>query len=268
MSGQRTSALEIAKKKARGEKIVVLTSYDSATAPLVEQAGVDVILVGDSVGNVMLGYPDSLPVTLEDMIRHTGAVVRSTERVHVVLDLPFMSYQPSVEQAVRSAGRAIKETGCGAVKLEAGEAWVDTARAIVRAGIPVMGHIGFTPQYMHVLRSKRVKAESPEAQQAFVNLARRLEDAGCYALVLELVPRSLAARVTAALEIPTIGIGSGPECDGQVLVLHDILGIGGGAKLRHVKQYANLGEEILNAARRFCEDVRSGAFPTDEHCFE
>ncbi len=258
---------EIVDRKRRGEPLTMLTAYDFPTARIVDQAGIDLILVGDSVGMVCLGYPDTVPVTLEEMIHHTGAVARAVERALVVGDLPFLSYQVSAEQAVLSAGRLVKEGRADCVKLEGGRTQADKVEAIVRAGIPVMGHIGLTPQTATQLGGFRVQGRDPEAARALMEDAKALEAAGAFAVVLECVPSRLAARITQSLSIPTIGIGAGPRCDGQVLVLHDLVGLFDRFVPKFVKRYADLGAEMRKAVEAFRDEVRSGAFPSKEHEF-
>jgi 3-methyl-2-oxobutanoate hydroxymethyltransferase len=254
--------------KARGEKIVALTAYDCAMAKLLDRAGVDILLVGDSVGNVLLGYDSTLPVTLEDMVHHTAAVARARPSALVVADMPFLSYQASPEDAVRSAGRFVKEAGAEAVKVEGGLRTVPAIEAILRAGIPVMGHVGLTPQSVHVLGGYRVQGRTPEAAEMLLADARAVEEAGAFSIVLEGMPREAAARITRSLSIPTIGIGAGPECDGQVLVINDLLGLDEEFQPRFVKRYEALGERIRRAVEGYAADVRSGAFPAPEHCYE
>ena len=239
--------------KRRGEKIVVLTAYDHPTARLEDAAGIEVILVGDSVGNVVLGYDNTLPVTVDEMVHHLKAVTRARPRALVVGDLPFMSYQAGVEDAVRSAGRLVKEGGAEAVKVE-GAARVEVAlRAIVDAAIPVMGHVGLTPQSVHQFGGYRVQGRDAAAAERIVDDARFLEQCGCFSMVVEGVPWRLAERITAALSIPTIGIGAGPHCDGQVLVVNDLLGIDESFTPRFVKRYASLGAEMTRAFTEFAE---------------
>lgn len=252
--------------KRRGEKITMLTAYDYTLARLLERAGIEVILVGDSLGNVILGYETTLPVTLDDMIRHAQAVRRAVTRPLVVVDMPFMSYQVSVERALESAGRLMQEGGADAVKLEGGRAMAPVVRRLTEIGIPVMGHVGMTPQSVHALGGFRVQGRDAETAQRLLDDALALQEAGAFAVVLELVPKEVAARVTEALQIPTIGIGAGNACDGQVLVLHDMLGIDESTK-RFVKRYANLAGEIERAVAAYIAEVKSGAFPADEHSF-
>jgi 3-methyl-2-oxobutanoate hydroxymethyltransferase len=263
----KLSIPELQARKGAGPKLTMLTAYDYPTGRLVDQAGIDLILVGDSLGMVCLGYPDTVPVTLDEMVHHTAAVARAAERALVVGDLPFLSYQVSCEDAVRSAGRLFKGARADCVKLEGGRTQADKVAAIVRAGIPVMGHIGLTPQTATQLGGFKVQGKAPEAAQALVDDARALEEAGAFAVVLECVPTSLGRRVTEALAIPTIGIGAGPHCDGQVLVLHDLVGLFDRFVPKFVKRYANLSEEIREAAIRYRDEVQGGVFPSEEHQF-
>lgn len=253
--------------KRRGEKIVVLTAYDHPTARLEDAAGIEVILVGDSVGNVVLGYENTLPVTVDEMVHHLKAVTRARPRALVVGDLPFMSYQAGLEDAVRSAGRLVKEGGAEAVKVE-GAARVEVAlRAIVDAAIPVMGHVGLTPQSVHQFGGYRVQGRDAAAAERIVDDAKFLEQCGCFSMVVEGVPWRLAERITAAVSIPTIGIGAGPHCDGQVLVVNDLLGIDESFTPRFVKRYASLGTEMTRAFTEFAADVKAGRFPDLDHSY-
>lgn len=254
--------------KERGEKIVMLTAYDALFASLVDQAGVDVILVGDSVNTVLCGEPTTLSATLEQMIYHARITRRGVERALVVLDMPFMSYQVSIEEAKRNAGRVLKESGVHGVKLEGGAQTVPVARALVEIGIPVMGHLGFTPQSVHALGGYRVQGRGEASADKIIEDARALEEAGIFSLVLELMPTDVAGRVTESVTIPTIGIGSGPRCDGQVLVLHDMLGLNEGFEPKFLKRYAELAEEVRNAVGAFGDDVRSGRYPDPAHSYE
>lgn len=258
-------APDLIEKKRRGEKIVMLTAYDATMSRLLERAGVDVLLVGDSVGMVVLGHETTIPVTLEDILHHTKAVCRGAKRPLIVADMPFMSFQVSTEEAVRNAGRLIQEGGAAAVKLEGGCAVLDVVRRLVEVGIPVMGHLGLTPQSVHRFGGFRPQAGSePEAAQLLAD-ARALEMAGAFGVVLESIPSEVAARVTAELRIPTIGIGAGPECDGQVLVSHDVFGLFDAFVPSFVRQYAKLGEQMVEAAQSYADDVRQGRFPGAEH---
>ncbi len=255
--------------KERGDRITVLTCYDVLFARLLEEEGVDMILVGDSLGQVVLGYDSTIPVTLEEMLHHGKAVVRGAPNTFVVLDLPFMSYQSSRRDALIAGGRAMKEAGVQGVKIEGGDPEsCATVRALVRAGIPVMGHLGFTPQSVHALGGARVQGRGEDAARTVHEEAAALEEAGCFALVLELVPAALAAGVTESLRIPTIGIGAGPGCDGQVLVLPDALGLNPGFTPRFLKRFADLDGEARRGVRAFVEEVSEGRYPGAEHSFE
>lgn len=260
---ERVTLPTFQRRKERGEKIVVITAYDYAFARLLDAAGVDAILVGDSLGQAVLGYETTLPVTLDEMIHHAAAVRRGAQRALVVVDMPFLSYQVSPEEALRNAGRVLKETGAEAVKIEGGAGMAETVSRLVAAGIPVMGHIGLTPQSIHVLGGYRSQGRQPEAADRLAADARALSDAGAFSIVLELMPSALAARITAEVAVPTIGIGAGPHCDGQVLVVHDLLGMEPERTLRHVKRYAEVGTTIRAAVSQYAEEVRSGAFPTE-----
>ncbi len=254
-------------KGMKGEsKITMLTAYDHPTARILDNAGVDTILVGDSVGPVVLGYPNTIPVTVEEMIHHTRAVVRGTKRALVIIDMPFMSYQESIEQAKRNAGRMFKESGAEAVKLEGGVSMHDTIKAIVNIDIPVVAHIGLTPQSIHRMGGYKVQGKGKDVEK-LLDDARAVEAAGAFMVVLECVPRQLAKEITEMLSIPTIGIGAGPDCDGQVLVIHDLLGLLGDFRPKFVKQYLNLSEEIDKAVTSYISEVNSGAFPDDSQSF-
>ena len=255
-------------KKRRGEPITMLTAYDYPSALAVDSAGTDIILVGDSLGMVVLGYETTLPVTMEDMLHHCKAVARGAKYALLVGDMPFMSYQVSVEEAVRNAGRFLQEAHMDAVKLEGGRERVETIRAIVRAGIPVMGHIGLTPQSVHQLGGFRAQGKTAAAAKRLIEDALILQDAGVFSLVLESVPGRLAALVSEKLEIPTIGIGAGVGCDGQVLVFHDLLGLFDRFTPRFVKQYAHLHAAIAEALTAYNDDVRNRRFPAAEHTVE
>ncbi len=262
---KRVTILDLAEMKASGRKIAMITAYDALFASLVDRAGIDVILVGDSVASVLGGEETTLPATLSQMIYHGRMVRRGVKGALVVVDLPFLSYQVSKSEAVRNAGRVLKRTGAGAVKLEGGSEVGPTVSAIVAAGIPVMGHLGFTPQSVHALGGHRIQGKQDSAADALVADAKELEAAGAFALVLELMPASVAERVTDAVSIPTIGIGAGPGCDGQVLVLHDMLGLNEDFNPKFLKRYAQLGSAVRGAVASFVEDVRTGAYPDSEH---
>jgi 3-methyl-2-oxobutanoate hydroxymethyltransferase len=259
---------QIVGAKAEGKKISVVTCYDSSFARLVDQSPVDCVLVGDSLGNVMLGHDSTIPVTMDDMVHHTAAVARVLTKPFLVGDMPFLSYNVSVEQALMNAGRLVQQGGAQGVKVEGGRAIAAKVRAIVDAGIPVMGHLGLTPQSVHAKGGYRVQGRGDAAAQALLDDAKALEEAGAFAVVLEMVPRALAAKVTAALKIPTIGIGAGPDCDGQVLVLHDILGFDESFNPKFLKKYANLGKVVRDALLAYDRDVKGGAFPSDEQSFK
>jgi len=263
----RTTIRQIQEMKDRGERIAMLTAYEYSIAKLLDAAGIPMMLVGDSLASVVLGYDATIHATMDDMVRHTQAVVRGTMRALIVADLPFMSYQPSVEEAMRNAARLMREGGAGAVKLEGGVTVAETVRRIVDAGVPVMGHIGLTPQSVHQLSGHKVQGRTAEVAARLLADADALEQAGAFAVVLEGMPAPLAAQVTRRLHIPTIGIGAGAGCDGQVQVIHDLLGLFTDFVPRHAGQYANLGEQIKDAAGRYADDVRSGAFPTPKHSF-
>lgn len=252
-------------RKGKG-KITMLTAYDYAFSGIIDAAGIDIILVGDSVGNVMLGYPNTLPVTTDEMIHHTRAVVKGAQRALVVIDMPFMSYQESIEQARRSAGRMIKESGAECVKLEGGTRMKDVISALVDIDIPVMGHIGLTPQSVHRMGGYKVQGKGA-AEQMLIDDAKAVEEAGAFSVVMEGVPRDVAKKITEMLTIPTIGIGAGPDCDGQVLVLHDLLGMMGQFRPKFVKTYVNLKEQIEKAVKEYIEEVTNGTFPDDSHSF-
>jgi 3-methyl-2-oxobutanoate hydroxymethyltransferase len=255
-----TQVLDMAR---RGEKIAVLTAYDYPTARLVDAAGVAVILVGDSLGNVVLGYEGTIPVTMDEMIHHIAAVVRGSSKALIVGDMPFMSYQALDSEAIRNAGRFLKEAGCQAVKLEGGRTVAPLVRKLVGYGIPVMGHIGLTPQSVNQLGGYRVQGRTSEAAQELIEDALAIEKAGAFSIVLELVPAQVARAISERLEIPTIGIGAGPYCDGQVQVFHDLLGLDPDFHPRHARRYAELGETIQTAVRSYVADVQADSFPTD-----
>ncbi|MFQ5536666.1 MAG: 3-methyl-2-oxobutanoate hydroxymethyltransferase [Gemmatimonadota bacterium] len=264
----RASILDFLEMKRRGERIVAITAYDVLFARVVEEAGVDLILVGDSLGQVVLGYDSTLPVTLDEMIHHARAVRRGAPETFVVLDLPFMSYQVGPQDALRSAGQAMKEAGVEAVKLEGGDPRTcETVNALVTAGIPVMGHLGLTPQSVHALGGYRVQGRKEEEATRLKEAALALEKAGAFALVLELVPASLAEEVSDSLTIPTIGIGAGAGCDGQVLVLYDALGLNPGFAPRFLKRFADLHGAALEGISRYAREVREGSYPGPEHSF-
>ena len=265
---RKRTTFDLVAMKARGEKIVAITAYDALFASLVDAAGVDLILVGDSLASVLCGEETTLSATVEQMTYHGRIVTRGATRAFVVVDMPFLSYQVSPAEAVRNAGNILKHTGAGAVKLEGGFEVVDAVRAIVRAGIPVMGHLGFTPQSVHALGGHRIQGKDEEAAARLVEEAVALEEAGVFSIVLELMPTAAARRVTEAVSVPTIGIGAGPDCDGQVLVLHDMLGLNEGFSARFLKRYAELGKATREAVARYAEEVRAGSYPAAEHGYE
>ncbi len=253
--------------KKTGEKITALTAYDFLMARLLDQVGIDIILVGDSLGNVVQGHETTLPVTVDDMIYHAKAVKQGVKNALIVVDMPFMSYQTSVDDAVRNCGRVMKEVGVGAVKLEGGAHIADIVRHLVRIGIPVMGHLGLTPQAINMFGTYEVRArEEAEAEQLIAD-AKVLAEAGAFAIVLEKIPSELAAKVSAAVPVPTIGIGAGAGCDGQVLVVYDMLGLTEEFKPRFVRRYGELAEEMRGAFRRYIADVKGGAFPRREESY-
>ena len=267
-AGKPVTTLDLLKMKAAGTRIVMLTCYDALFARLLDASGIDVLLVGDSVNQVLGGAESTLSATLEQMIYHTRIVRRGTRRALVVCDMPFLTYQVTREDAIRNAGRAMAQTGCHAVKVEGGVHIAPTVRALVEVGIPVMGHIGLTPQSLHALGGPRVQGRDEVAAQRLKNDATALQEAGAFAVVLELVPAALAGEITRSLRIPTIGIGAGPSCDGQVLVLHDMLGLNEEFNAKFVKPYAQLAGEVRRAAGAFAEEVRAGRYPGPEHSFE
>lgn len=254
-------------KKERGEALTMLTAYDFLTARAVDQSGIDSILVGDSLGMVILGYENTLPVTMEDMLHHCRAVSRGASRALLIGDMPFMSYQASTPDAVRNAGRFLQEAGMDAVKLEGGEERLDAVKAIIGSGIPVLGHLGLTPQSVHQLGGFKTQGTSAEAAKMLLKDARLLDQAGCFGIVLESVPDRVAEMISSQISIPTIGIGAGAGCDGQVLVTHDLLGLFDKFTPKFVKQYALLHKEIDSALRSYKEEVESGEFPGEEHSF-
>lgn len=259
------SVADLARWKHQGHRFAVLTAYDFPTARVLDDAGIPVLLVGDSLGMVVLGYDSTVPVTLDEMAHHTRAVVRGTHRALVVADMPFGSYQANQDDAVTHAVRLMKDGGAHAVKLEGGGRSVALTERLVEAGVPVMGHVGLTPQSVHQLGGYRVQGRDEATAERLLADARALADAGAFAVVLECVPADLAGRITRAIDAPTIGIGAGPDCDGQVLVTTDLLGLSEGAKPRFVKAYANLREQIADAAKAYQAEVRDGAYPGPEH---
>ncbi len=267
MATRRITTHRIQSMKERGERIPMLTAYDYPTARIADEVGIPMILVGDSIGNVVFGYDSTIPVTVEDIARATAAVVRGAKRSLIVADMPFMSYQVDASSALRNAGRLLQEGGAQAVKLEGGRAVAPVIQRMSDVGIAVMGHVGLTPQSVHRMGGYRVQGRSAEAAAALIDDALAVEAAGAFAIVLELIPAELAARVTERLKIPTIGIGAGLACDGQVQVLHDILGLGLDFKPRHARQYADLADVIRGAMSNYADDVRAGSFPGDAESF-
>jgi 3-methyl-2-oxobutanoate hydroxymethyltransferase len=255
------------KMKQAGERITMLTAYDATFARLLDTAGVEVLLVGDSLGMVMQGHETTLPVTMDQMVYHCAAVRRGTQRAHLVGDMPFGSYQASPDEAVKNAMRLCAEGGAESVKLEGGAEYADVVARIVRAGVPVMGHLGLTPQSVHKLGGYVVQGRTEEKAARLLADAKALEAAGCYSIVLEMVPQELAAEITAALRIPTIGIGAGAQCDGQVLVIYDLLGMNPSFSPKFVKRYVDLGVVIADAVTRYRDEVKHGVFPAAEHTF-
>jgi 3-methyl-2-oxobutanoate hydroxymethyltransferase len=264
---KKKTILDIRRMKAAGDKITVLTAYDYPFARMMDQAGIDMILVGDSVGTVVSGYDNTLPVTVEEMLYHTRAVVRGTRRALVVADMPFLSYQVDLREARFNAGRLVKEGGAQAIKLEGGEHVAATVRAIVDMDIPVVGHIGLTPQSIHRMGGYRVQGKEARQAQQILADARAIEEAGAFALVLEGIPAGLAREITAALAIPTIGIGAGVDCDGQVLVVHDILGLCEKYSPKFVKKFADVSGTIRQGIDDYIREVKEGVFPDKEHSF-
>ncbi len=267
MERAKMTIAELLEKKRRGEKITMLTAYDFYTAAMIDQAGVDTILVGDSLGMVVLGYDSTVPVTMEEMLHHCKAVRRGTQKAFLIGDMPFMSYNVTQSEAVRNAGRFIKEAGCDAVKLEGGSEMAPVVRAVVQAGIPVCGHIGLTPQTATKLSGFKVQGKDAESARQLMDSARALDEAGAFMLVLECIPDAIAAEISKNISIPTIGIGAGPQCDGQVLVTNDLLGLFEKFVPKFVKQYCKLAPQIKDALNEYVREVREGAFPAPEHCF-
>jgi 3-methyl-2-oxobutanoate hydroxymethyltransferase len=263
----RVTIQTLRQMKERGERIAMLTAYDATFARLLDEAGADVLLVGDSLGMVIQGHETTLPVTLEEIAYHCRAVARGARRAHVVGDMPFMSYQASVEQGMTNAGRLMKEGNCHSVKLEGGAVHAELVGRLVSAGIPVMGHVGLTPQSYHQMGGFKVQGRDKGGRERLLADARALEDAGAYAVVLEAIPSDIAREITAALSVPTIGIGAGVDCDGQVLVSYDALGMDESFKPRFVRRYATLGDTIKAAITHYVSDVRAGSFPSDAESF-
>ena len=262
-----TTVLDVQRFKDEGRRFAMLTAYDYLSAQILDDAGIPILLVGDSLGMVVLGYPTTLPVTLDEMIHHAKAVSRGSRQALLVGDMPFMSYHASIEQAITSAGRFLQEGGMHAVKLEGGGRIVEITRRLTEMGIPVMGHLGLAPQFVHQMGGFKVQGKSESQAARIIADAKDLEQAGAFSLVLEGVPNAVATRVTRSVRIPTIGIGAGPGTDGQVLVLHDMLGLTTGKPPKFVKRYANLAAEISKAAQQFAQEVGAGSFPGPEHTY-
>ena len=263
----RVSVTDLQRMRRRGEPIAMVTAYDHPAARLADEAGIPLILVGDSLGMVVLGYDSTLPVSVGDMIHHGAAVVRGARRAHVVVDMPFGSYQAGWREALRNAARIMRETGCGSVKLEGGQRSAKTVRRLVEAGIPVMGHVGLTPQSVHALGGYRIQGRTPRDAVRLLNDAKALEEAGAYAIVLEVVPAALAARITERIGVPTIGIGAGPYCSGQVQVLHDLLGLYPDLNPRHARRFLEGGQLVRDALARYRAAVEGGGFPAEAESF-
>jgi 3-methyl-2-oxobutanoate hydroxymethyltransferase len=268
MERTKIIASQLQAKKKYGEKIVALTAYDYLSAKLLDESGVDILLVGDSLGMVVLGYDNTLRVTVEEMLHHTRAVARARPKAMVVTDMPFLSYQPSVRDAVYNAGRLLREGGAEAVKIEGGEEVVDKIRAILDAGIPVVGHLGMRPQQTLRVGGYRVQGRDPKDADRMLRDARLLEEVGVLAIVLECVPTDVARTISQALRIPTIGIGAGKDCDGQILVLHDLMGFTNGSQPKFVKRYADMATEMKNAVTRYKQEVLAGSYPDKDHSYE
>jgi 3-methyl-2-oxobutanoate hydroxymethyltransferase len=266
-AAEKLTLTTLAEKKRNGERIVMVTSYDYPTARLADEAGLDLVLVGDSAAMTVLGHDSTVPATMDEMVMLTRAAARGAQRPLLIADMPFGSFQVSDEDALRNAIRFFKEAGADAVKLEGAGTSLSRVRAIVAAGIPVMGHVGLTPQSATMLGGLRAQGRTATQALRLLDDARALEAEGCFAVVLEAVPAPVAARITAALSVPTIGVGSGPDCDGQVLVLHDLVGLYHGRSARFVKRYADVGSTIRDALEHFAADVRKGAFPAEEHTY-
>lgn len=265
---RKVTTFRLQEMKNTGQKIVCLTAYDALIARILDEIGIDVILVGDSLGNVVQGLDTTIPVTLDEIIYHTKAVVRGAKRPLIIADMPFMSFQVSADEAFTNAGRIMKETGCGGVKLEgASDIILQAVRRMTESGIPVMGHVGLTPQSIHKFGSYRARGKDPQEAESIFNDALKLEQAGAFAIVLEKIPAELAKRITQALKIPTIGIGAGPHCDGQILVYTDMVGLTIDFSPRFVRRYAQLYEVILNACKKYAEDVRNQNFPNESESY-
>lgn len=264
---KKITARMLGEMKNQREKIVMVTAYDAATANIIDEAGVDIVLVGDSLGNVIQGLPNTLSVTMDDMIYHTKIVSRGVKQSHLCGDMPFMSYQASKEDAIKNAGRFVKEGGAESVKLEINESYLETIYSIFKAGIPVMGHVGLCPQSIHITGGYKIQGREDKEARRILELARAVEDAGAFSVVLESIPQELARRITDSVSIPTIGIGAGPSCDGQVLVINDLLGLSPEPIPKFVKRYANVREIMTKAVRDFAYEVKEGEFPGAEHSY-
>lgn len=267
MAGTQFTIQSFKSAKEKGERITMLTAYDYTTASLLDEAGVDSLLVGDSLGMVMLGYENTLKVTMDDMIHHTKAVARGTSNAFLIGDMPFLSYHVGTEEAVRNAGRFVQEGGAQAVKLEGGQSVIDKIRAIIKAQIPVLGHLGLTPQSVNAMGGFKLQGKDLETARQIIDDALLLQDAGVFGIVLECVPDGLARIITEKLDIPTIGIGAGAQCDGQVLVIQDLLGMFRQMRPRFVKTYTSGGDTTVSAVKKYIDEVRNGAFPAKEHTF-
>lgn len=265
MTEKKITTSVIREKKIKGEKITMLTAYDYATAIVLDESGVDIVLVGDSLGNVVLGYENTLPVTMEDMLHHTKAVARGVKRALVIADMPFLSYQISTEEALRNAGKFLKEAGAQGVKLEGGREIADLIRKITTIGIPVMAHLGLTPQSIHQLGGYKIQGKDDATAKKLIEDAKIIEEAGAFSVVLECVPAALAGKISQAITIPTIGIGAGVDCDGQVLVINDMLGMFERFTPKFVKKYGNLNAQMKEGVKKYIDEVKSGAFPDEEH---
>ncbi|RQD77654.1 MAG: 3-methyl-2-oxobutanoate hydroxymethyltransferase [Candidatus Syntrophonatronum acetioxidans] len=264
---KKVTTAELREKKQKGEKISMVTAYDYSQAKIVDEAGIDIILVGDSLGNVVLGYESTLSVTMEEMIHHGKAAVRGSRRAMVVVDMPFLSYQVNRDEAIKNAGRLIKETGAHAVKVEGGEEILEAVKGITSAGIPVMGHLGLTPQSIGQLGGFKVQGKDVQVAKKMIRDARALEDAGAFSVVLECVPWQLASFIRGQVSMPVIGIGAGRECDGQVLVFHDVMGLFDEYRPKFVKQYQNMKDKMIEGIKEYIDEVREGKFPGEEHIF-
>ena len=267
MSIKKVTTADLMEMKEKGEKIAMLTAYDCLMACQLDECGIDSILVGDSVGNVLLGYKNTIPVTMDEMVHHCSAVARGVKRAMIIGDMPFMSYQAGAEEAVRNAGRFLKEAGAEAVKLEGGSESFETIKRIAGSGIPVMGHLGLTPQSVYKLGGYGTQGENKEQALKILKDAKGLEEAGVFSIILEKIPAALAKKITKNVRVPTIGIGAGVDCDGQVLVTHDMLGVFENFTPRFTKRYSELGKEMKRCYRRYIEEVKEKKFPAEEHSF-